>query len=344
MSLSETRKLLQQSIKVVEESGENTSTNNKLTMILNLVSSIDKRLQNVENSVGKFDEIKNIITSITSRVLTTEKNIKECQRKVVEVETGLQGVGNLFDNLKTECDKSKAAAAKCQDRYEVLQEKYNNNKTEIQKLSEKVENIKNRGLFSTCNCSEHIQRLENSVLDLKCRSMKNNLIFTGLYEVRNENTEDLLRAFLRNEIGIDYHIEFGNVHRFGYNPRGRRPIVARFLYHNDLQYVLDNAYRLRNSPYGIRQQFPKEIEDARKPLYPIQKEAKRQGKTTVMVRDRLYIDNELYVAPDNVDNDYFCEMDETEPRRLIPETPVSEGRRRQPKRPRLDSSTPTKGH
>jgi hypothetical protein len=52
----------------------------------------------------------------------------------------------------------------------------------------------------------------------------------------------------------------------------------------------NNAYQLRNTPYGIRQQFPKEIEDNRRKLYPIQKEAKRQGKHVVLVRDRLYIE------------------------------------------------------
>jgi hypothetical protein len=57
MSLSETRKLLQQSRKVVEEADENTSVTSILNMILNLVSSIDKRIQSVE----KCDEIKNII-------------------------------------------------------------------------------------------------------------------------------------------------------------------------------------------------------------------------------------------------------------------------------------------
>jgi hypothetical protein len=45
MSLSESRKLLQQSRKVVEEADENTSVTSILNMILNLVSSIDKRLQ-----------------------------------------------------------------------------------------------------------------------------------------------------------------------------------------------------------------------------------------------------------------------------------------------------------
>jgi hypothetical protein len=37
--------------------------------------------------------------------------------------------------------------------------------------------------------------------------MKNNLIFTGLHEVSNEYTEDLLRDVLHSELGIDYKIE-----------------------------------------------------------------------------------------------------------------------------------------
>jgi hypothetical protein len=48
--------------------------------------------------------------------------------------------------------------------------------------------------------SEEIKSLNESVLDLKCRSMKNNLIFTGLDRVQNEDTEDLLRGFLQQSI------------------------------------------------------------------------------------------------------------------------------------------------
>ena len=109
--------------------------------------------------------------------------------------------------------------------------------------------------------------------------MKNNIIFTGLLEVSNEYTEDLLRDFLYIELGIDYTIEFGNVHRFGRNYWGRRPIVASFLYFADLQHVLDSAYKLRNRSFGIKQQFPREIENRRKQLYSKQRNAKREGKS-----------------------------------------------------------------
>jgi hypothetical protein len=58
----------------------------------------------------KFKGIKNIITSVTSRVVSIERDIKESQRKITEVESGIQGVGNLFDNLKTVCEKNRNAS------------------------------------------------------------------------------------------------------------------------------------------------------------------------------------------------------------------------------------------
>jgi hypothetical protein len=120
--------------------------------------------------------------------------------------------------------------------------------------------------------------------------------FYGLHEVSNEYTEDLLRDFLHSELGIDYKIEFSNVHRFDRNAWGRCRIVARFLYFADLQHVLDSTYKLRNRPFGIKQQFPREIENRRKQLYSIQRSAKREGKRVTLVRDRLYINNELYIV------------------------------------------------
>jgi hypothetical protein len=187
-------------------------------------------------------------------------------------------MSNLFDNVKVECAK---------------------NKTEIKKTSKvlgsEIKSMKEQS--NTCNCQQAVRDLHESVLDLKATSMKNNLIFSGLHEVREENTEMLLRHFPEKEIGIDYKIEFGNVHRFGKDPRGRRPIVAIFLYFYDLQYVLNNAYRLKGTPYSIHQQFPKEIEDRRKKLDLAQKSAKRAGKKVVMVRDRQFIDNTLHIPP-----------------------------------------------
>ena len=55
--------------------------------------------------------------------------------------------------------------------------------------------------------------------------MKNNLIFTNLLEQPTEDTEMKVRQFIHEQLGIEHHIEFGNVHRFGKRVNGKiRPI------------------------------------------------------------------------------------------------------------------------
>jgi hypothetical protein len=48
---------------------------------------------------------------------------------------------------------------------------------------------------------------------------------------------------------------------------------------------------------GILQQFPKPIEDKRRKLHPVLKDAKRQGKHAVLVRDKLFIISILCSIP-----------------------------------------------
>jgi hypothetical protein len=63
--------------KIVDEADDNTNISVLLNTILKLVSSIDVRLQGVEKSVGKFDEIKTIITSLSPKgEITPFLNIK----------------------------------------------------------------------------------------------------------------------------------------------------------------------------------------------------------------------------------------------------------------------------
>ena len=49
--------------------------------------------------------------------------------------------------------------------------------------------------------------------------------------------------------------------------------------------VLRNAYELKESSFGISEQYPAEINNRRKNLYPIMREAKQQRRHVVLVRD-----------------------------------------------------------
>ena len=178
-------------------------------------------------------------------------------------------MSNLYDVVKQSCDKNKNDITHVKSSFTSIVSDNKSIRDEIESLRKDREELK------------------AAITDLQCRSMKYNLIFSGLVENSNENTEGVLRDFVYNELQIDREMEFCNVHRFGRRRNGNpRPTVARFLYSSDLVMVRDRAYRLKGKAYSIHEQFPSSVEDCRKKLYSVAK--------TRMVRDKLFIDGKLY--------------------------------------------------
>lgn len=69
-----------------------------------------------------------------------------------------------------------------------------------------------------------------------------------------------------------------------------RPIIAKFVLFKEREKVRKAApYKLAGKPFGINEQFPKEINDRRKLLYPHYKHAKRLEKKAVMIADKLFV-------------------------------------------------------
>lgn len=71
-----------------------------------------------------------------------------------------------------------------------------------------------------------------SVIDLKARSMRDNLVFTGIQEDDREDTEEFLQAFLHRKFKLGNDIQYERVHRVGkYNEFSEhsRNIVAKFI-------------------------------------------------------------------------------------------------------------------
>jgi hypothetical protein len=109
-------------------------------------------------------------------------------------------------------------------------------------------------MFSCPENRKELDDLRNDITDLRCSSMKNNLIFTGLGYTRNENCENKLRDLLYHELNIDKHIELGVK---GKLQNRARPIVSRFLYHQDLVLVLKRGYMLRGKYFWHKRTIPR---------------------------------------------------------------------------------------
>jgi hypothetical protein len=125
--------------------------------------------------------------------------------------------------------------------------------------------------------------------------MRDNLVFDGIPETNDEDAEQVLTNFIKEELNITDNTEFHTVHRMGRKGGPRhRPIVAKFVMFKDRECVQRAASRsLINKPYGINEQFPKEINERRKRLYPHYKAAKRQGKRATLVADKLFVEGQL---------------------------------------------------
>jgi hypothetical protein len=120
--------------------------------------------------------------------------------------------------------------------------------------------------------SEHnfrLSLLEYKSLDLEARSRRNNLIFGGIPEGKNEDCHNKIADFLKVHLGIEESLPMPRVHRLGrYRRDSTRPIIVNFLDSRDTEYVISKANNLKGTAYNINRDFPKEIVAARKMLWP----------------------------------------------------------------------------
>ena len=235
----------------------------------NYIGLILQRLDNMDKKLGQLDSIQLSITNITVKVSDIEGQVKALEQKVNLIESSRDFDTEAVENL-------------------------NKKQKEIDSMMTKMKKMEQ---------SAQENDLKAKILDMQCRSMRDNLIFYRIPEERNETDEDCVEKVLtliQQQLEIQNaknEIKLHRAHRIGrYNPSKVRPIVAKFAFYPDREKVRRNANKLKDTSYGISQQFPREIMDTRKKLVPIMKEARSSGKDAYINVDKLYINNELYTG------------------------------------------------
>lgn len=128
-----------------------------------------------------------------------------------------------------------------------------------------------------------------------------------------------MRDFLATELNQTEsrinNIVFDRVHRIGRpsfdHTIGRnkpRPIVAKFEKYTDREFIRKEGIELNKlrKGFSVREQYPPEIEDRRRILYPAMRNyAKDERNRVALVRDKLYVNGELHTVeqdPKNPEN------------------------------------------
>ena len=116
--------------------------------------------------------------------------------------------------------------------------------------------------------------------------MRENLLFYGIPEEGDkENCEAKVKQVIRDVLHMDQvdTILFDRAHRVGQRSAKTRPIVVKFHYYTQREKIRQTAFsvaeELKAANLGVGAQIPKDVRDARKPLYPAMKKAEDEGKS-----------------------------------------------------------------
>jgi hypothetical protein len=168
---------------------------------------------------------------------------------------------------------------------------------EVEDLKEQIENAKNseeENRNRIVELEEANRRLHESVVDLKARSMRDNLLFFNVEEEEKGNTDEKIFQILEEKLEIPdarNKIKIDRTHRVGRKrnaQRKPRAIVVKFNYFRDREFIRQNARKLRGTRIGIAEQFPVEIKKIRQTLYPEMKKAKAAKQSTYGPRQIIY--------------------------------------------------------
>ena len=225
---------------------------------------------------------------------------KEISGRLTNIETQLAKLDKLevIKNLLAEISALKASV-----------DFANNQNTDMRTKNKALEmNIKELKT-TTSSIQRENKQLNNAVLELKCRSMRNNIVISGLEEDVKEDstiTEQKVKTFLKVSLKMPAAdlamMDFQRAHRFGKVTIDKpRPIVA-CLSHFKMKFaIMGRGRKLKDSPLGLNDQYPKEIMDRRRILVPILKEKRKQKLKVKLVVDKLYFNNEPYKDPTQID-------------------------------------------
>ena len=159
---------------------------------------------------------------------------------------------------------------------------------------------------------EENQVLAEKVTKLEIQIRKKNLCFEGFKEEKGEDCYRKVASVLRAlELEPDEIIADGCYRKGPFQPRAKfpRPIVAKFIYEEDRDYIYRNRFKLKGQKFNgksvfIEEDFPPEIESNRRILKPILIAAKRSETLKRRIRleaDKLIIDGKSFSA-DNINS------------------------------------------
>ena len=145
--------------------------------------------------------------------------------------------------------------------------------------------------------------LEENMRKLEDYSYRDNLLFEGIPERKNENCIQQMQKIMKNNMKIDdaYKIPIVRCHRLGrFSGKARRPrpIIIRFHFYPDRERVFEERRRLKGTNIFVAEHFCNKTTQRRKAMLPLFKACIEAKKKATLIGDRLVVDSKSYMLED----------------------------------------------
>lgn len=283
-SASSDESTLSPEIKKTKPYSSPTHHEDEIMTALSMTQDVGATLQAILAKLEKLDSIESAVKKIEANLENLELRTQRLEDFQITAKKDIddlkEGINFTGQQLKDKSD----AAEKAHRLYE----------TQLAELTTKCQ--KNETL---------LDEIHTKNLYLEAYSRRENIKFTNIEESteisgRNEDTEEVLRAFLERELGYReaMNVEIQRVHRIGKSKEGNpRPILARFLRYKDCQQIFSLGHRLKGTNFQMFRDFPQEIISRRKVQMEAFKDARKNGIAASFSQsqpDKLYIRGKLW--------------------------------------------------
>ena len=186
--------------------------------------------------------------------------------------------------------------------------------TDMEELKQKTNDLKNSNENASLSVTqEHtanqlltdvlIKRLNQeheSNLRHETYSRRNNVIIEGVKEYEYEDCAHIVSDICAKVLNLpDMYRYIDKAHRNGpKRSNAPRPIIARFLYHQDSEVIIARSSLARAAGLRIRADYPKEIQRDNVLLEKVHKLSLRDGKSTKLRGEKLFYNGKRYSVYD----------------------------------------------
>lgn len=255
--MADIKKFFQSSSQKKRELGSSNSDTN----------DVPKKMKEGSSSNNENNEVFN--TSFTSNITNdTHESVEMQENQTLVAIKGLEGkIKELFElahKMNVSQIKGESQLVDLKNSVNFISSKFEEYEKERVEREQKIKELEK----TVTNLNEKVSVLDEQVgyLDKKVEkqeqySRRNCVLIHGVAENEDENTDDLVLSILKDEMDTEmFTDDLDRTHRIGKtknDSKHRRPIIVKFVRHNDKHKVFRNKKRLKGKKISITESLTK---------------------------------------------------------------------------------------